>query len=170
MNAWGVKMRISLEHFLQSEKATELGIDNTPTEEARKNIEQIMIPLTQEIIDLGCSLWFKPFPADPINSGYRCDKLNNAIRGSATSAHRAGLAVDIATANGVTVVELFNAVVKSPKIMKRIDQLILERGCLHVGCRIGEPRHELRGEAFVTDAITGKVTRTYPLIRIWSES
>lgn len=155
------------EDYLQSETATRLGIDNAPGPEQERNIRERLMPLVDEIVDLACGLWPNPFPADLINSGFRGEKLNAAIPGaSRTSAHCHGLAVDIAVDKSITLMDLGDAIEKAPAIMKKIDQLIYERGCLHVGLRDGEPRHEIHGERYIKDA-NGKTIRTYPLLHTW---
>ena len=58
-----------------------------------------------------------------INSGFRCVKLNNALKGSLTSQHLYAEAIDIKV-NGKTANELFQIIAASDL---KYDQLILEK-------------------------------------------
>ena len=78
----------TLKELLQSETATEKGIDNTPTFEIVDHLKE----LTEKILDPLRDAWGAPLV---INSGYRCDALNKAVGGSKTSAHLTGYAADI---------------------------------------------------------------------------
>lgn len=84
------------EDFLRSERATKLGIPNTPTPEHEENLRalawHVLHPLRQA---LGGPI--------RITSGYRSPKLNAATPGSSTtSQHSLGQAVDIVPAAGAT--------------------------------------------------------------------
>lgn len=83
----------TIEELCQSETAEKLKIDNTPTEEIKKNLEILvdclLDPLRKE--------WGSPII---INSGYRCPILNKAVGGSKTSSHMSGWAVDLHPKNG----------------------------------------------------------------------
>ena len=108
----------SLTEFVQSSTAARLGIDNTPNENELKNIKKTAEYLQVIRDELGVGIY--------ITSGFRCEKLNKAVKGSATSAHRYGSAVDI-HAVGLTSTQLAEkiiAIIKAGKIP--FDQLILE--------------------------------------------
>ena len=78
----------TLAELTRSQTASRRGIDNTPNEEHIENLktlaENILQPLRTQIK--------KPIM---VNSGFRCKKLNKAIRGSRTSQHMKGEAADI---------------------------------------------------------------------------
>jgi len=102
-----------------------------------------------------------------INSGLRGKIRNSQIPGaSLTSAHLWGLAGDLLPPAGMTLQEMFNRVVQHPTCMLSIDQLIIERGCLHYGLVVPAqrliPRRDLRTEKDIAGI------RTYPLLRIWT--
>lgn len=80
----------SLAELAYSERAQELGIDNTPTPEARANL----IALIDAVLDPAREALGLPIT---VNSGYRCEQLNNdkKVRGSKTSQHLTGQAADI---------------------------------------------------------------------------
>ena len=87
----------------RSATADKLGIDNTPTDETiRNNIIELMDFLdgVREAWTVKCEKECWGNPAIVVNSGYRCDALNNAIGGSKTSAHSIGAAADIEPKNG----------------------------------------------------------------------
>lgn len=84
-----ISKNFSLNEFEYSIKASELGIDNTITDQKvidniENLVEFILQPLRNEID--------KPII---ISSGYRCDALNEAVGGTKSSQHRLGLACDI---------------------------------------------------------------------------
>ena len=101
-----------------------------------------------------------------ISYGYRCPALNAALPGSTTSAHMLGLAADMIP-EGLELRAAWDALVADPTYMADVDQLIIERGCVHVGLAVplhyNVPRHELR----LDEDING--VRTYPLYGHWTE-
>lgn len=88
--------------FTKSATADKLGIDNTPTDEVIVgNINELMEFLddVREAWKIKCEEEGWGTAAILVNSGYRCDALNDAVRGSKTSAHRIGSAADIEPKN-----------------------------------------------------------------------
>lgn len=88
--------------LIKSSTADKLGIDNTPTDETVQNniIELIeVLDGVREAWTVKCEKECWGNPAIVVNSGYRCDALNNAIGGSKTSAHSIGAAADIEPEN-----------------------------------------------------------------------
>lgn len=87
----------------RSDTANRLKIDNEPKEEATKdNIIELMHFLdgvregwTEECKNKGYG-----DPAIVVNSGYRSEALNKAVKGSKTSEHMLGTAADIEPKNG----------------------------------------------------------------------
>jgi len=101
-----------------------------------------------------------------VTYGYRCQAENEACGGSATSAHLEALALDCVPDPALyTLRQGWDVLRLHPTFMAQIDQLIIERGCIHFGLPVarlkGIPRHELR-----LDQQVG-VQRTYPLWGIW---
>ena len=76
----------TLEELLHSDKAEELGIANEPTPMILYNMKHLAIGLESVRTLLGTPMH--------INSGFRCEELNLAVRGSRTSAHVLGFAAD----------------------------------------------------------------------------
>ena len=86
-----------MEHFTinelsKSDIAKKNGIDNTPDEASKKNLEL----LVDNILDPLRRKWGKPIV---VNCGFRCEELNKLVKGSKTSQHRYGLAADIEDAS-----------------------------------------------------------------------
>ena len=79
---------LTLAQMTKSHKATELGIINLPTKLNIKNMSILATNLWQPL--------FNKFGADLfISSGFRNLKLNRALKGSKTSQHMKGQAMDI---------------------------------------------------------------------------
>ena len=113
--------------MVRSDTANKLGIDNTPNEEIKKNLN--------ELIDFLNPLREKWGSAIRINSGYRCTALNTAVGGSKTSMHQKGYAADLWPLNGNF--EAFKAFVLEYLKDKQFDQCILEKSggsqWVHIG-------------------------------------
>lgn len=117
----------------RSAKADQLGIKNEPNEVELKRLKELCTKLLQPIRDeIGVPI--------RINSGLRGEKLNKAVGGVSTSAHRLGYAADIIAPayKGGDVKALCNfiaALFESKKI--KYDQIILEKVGGAVWCHIG---------------------------------
>lgn len=78
----------TIKELSRSTKAKKLGLDNTPTTQAVKNmtrlINVVLDPLREAYGD-----------AITVNSGYRCPELNEAVGGAQNSQHKTGEAADI---------------------------------------------------------------------------
>lgn len=80
----------TINELTKSSTAQRLHIDNTPTQIVKDNLNKLI----DNILDPLREHYGQPII---INSGYRCDKLNKAIGGAATSQHKLGQAADIRT-------------------------------------------------------------------------
>lgn len=93
----------TIAEFTNSATARKEGIDNTPTAEHVRNIEtftdNILDPL-REAWAVRCAEERWGTPALRISSGYRGFRLNEQVKGAATSAHCLGFAADIVPVNG----------------------------------------------------------------------
>lgn len=107
---------ISLEELTTSQTATRLKINNTPTPEIIENLKVVAAQVQKVRDHFG-----KPLI---ISSGYRSEKLNNAIGGARNSQHTKGEAIDIQSTNGYTNADIFNYI----KNNLDFDQLIWEYG------------------------------------------
>ena len=148
------------EHFTLQE-LTKVGphkeISNDPPMEVAGSLLKVAEKLEQARAIWACSVI--------VSYGYRCKALNDAVGSHDTSAHLLGLAAD-AVPLELTLREAFDALVADPAFCADVDQLIIERGCVHIGLAIpahgNVARHELRLDAGPADA------RTYPLLGHWT--
>lgn len=113
-------MRLSphftLEEMEASDTARRLGICNKAPSGVVKNLGYLSNNLLEPLRTLlGKAIY--------ISSGYRCERLNKAVGGSATSQHRYGQAVDIQVF-GLSPKSLYT-IIKNSKL--QYDQLILEK-------------------------------------------
>lgn len=86
-----------------SETGARLHIDNTPSAEVVKNLTR----LTECVLDPLREAWGKPIH---VNSGYRCEALNKAVKGSASSWHLKGCAADITAGSPHDNEKLYNLI------------------------------------------------------------
>lgn len=107
----------SLKELITSTEAYKRKIDNTPGEEEKAHLEELM-----EFMDSIRSAWGS---AIIVTSGYRCPELNEAIGGAKKSAHQTGYAVDCVPANNRKK-EFFEFCKKYLKD-RDFDELIFER-------------------------------------------
>ena len=89
-----------------SEVAKERGIDNTPTPEALAALDALM----WNVLDPIRRMWGHPIS---VISGYRCPKLNAAVKGSATSQHMNGEAADITAGDPIKNKKLLDMIAQS---------------------------------------------------------
>lgn len=124
----------TIKEMTKSSTAKANGIDNTPSDEEitklQKLIEAVLDPLRE--------WWGKPIR---VNSGYRCEALNEAVGGSNTSQHRLGEAADITVGTKKDNEKLFNYI----KDNLPFDQLINESNFswVHVSYREGRLRKQV---------------------------
>ena len=109
----------SLKELCASDVATKKRIDNFPS----FTIVEHLTELTKTILEPLRIAWGSSIK---VTSGYRCDALNKAIGGVATSAHRLGYAVDLQPGNGK--IEEFGKFVRGWLVKNRIkfDQVLFE--------------------------------------------
>lgn len=111
-----------LAEFVNSETATRLGIDNTPSVDI---IKALTYTATQ-LEDVRQLLNNKPIK---INSGYRCPALNEAVGGAKNSAHMYGWAVDfVCPGHGIP----FKIIQTLLKAKLPFDKCINERTWVHL--------------------------------------
>lgn len=111
---------LDLSEIIRSESAKRNGISNMPIEAHIANLKLLAENIFQPIRNnFRCPIH--------ISSGYRSIELNRAVKGSATSQHCTGEAIDIdmdGSPNGVTNKMVFNYI----KDNLEFDQLIWEFG------------------------------------------
>lgn len=109
---------LSLAEVIRSETAKRKGISNMPTEAHIENFKKLAEKVFQPIRDhFGVPIH--------ISSGYRSEALNKAIKGSSSSQHCSGEAIDIdMDGTAIKNAEIFNFI----KDNLEFDQLIWEFG------------------------------------------
>jgi len=109
---------LSLAEVIRSESAKRKGINNMPTLEHIENLKKLATNIFQPIRDH----FGRPIL---ISSGYRSIKLNEAIKGSLSSQHCSGEAIDIdMDGTDITNAQIFHFI----KDTLNFDQLIWEFG------------------------------------------
>lgn len=84
----------TINELTYSDTAIELGIENKPNQEIKEHLVQLI----EELLDPLRNAWGSPIK---VNSGFRCSRLNRALKGSSpTSAHLVGFAADLVPING----------------------------------------------------------------------
>lgn len=126
----------TLGELCKSDKALELRITNTPTDNA--TIERMQV-LMSECLDKVREMWGKPLG---VNSGYRSPELNRAVGGKPNSQHLKGEASDITAGTKENNRKLFDLIVASDI---DFDQLI-DESCykwLHISYCKGNNRRQI---------------------------
>ena len=93
----------TIKEFIDSDKAKELNIDNTPDQWQVDNATEFINNLLDYLReDWGkyCEMFNLGNPALRVTSGIRCKELNEAVGGSPSSAHYRGYAADLVPYNG----------------------------------------------------------------------
>lgn len=144
-----------MEHFTISELsksdiAKKNGIDNTPDEASKKNLEL----LVDNILDPLRRKWGKPIV---VNCGFRCEELNKLVKGSKTSQHRFGQAADIedASRDEAENKRLFDLI---REMRLPFDQLINEFGYSWI--HISYSSTLRRGQVLEAKTVGGKIQYT----------
>lgn len=130
MDAIALSQHFTLLELCRSSTASEKGIENTP---ALEDVDRLR-SLCRLLLEPARSLLGVPLD---ISSGFRCPELNRAVGGSPSSVHPLGLAADFRP-RGLDLADAFRRLAGSDL---PFDQLLYERGCIHVGLpRSGAPR------------------------------
>lgn len=137
----------TISELCASDTARVKKINNTPTEE----IKQHLIQLVDNLLDPLREGWAKYCAekklgsgALKVTSGYRCPALNKAVNGSSTSAHLAGYAADIKPLNcQQNAFEKYVSTVFAKTVGLKFDQIIIETNnkggrWIHFGYKSGQ--------------------------------
>lgn len=139
-------------------------IDNTPPQDLAANILRTAEKVEEAFTILSASVGRVVLPR--ISYGYRCPALNKAVGSvSTTSAHLEGSAADMLVPDDIGPRRFWDLLRQHLTFMTDVDQLIIERGCVHLGLPVAAhayvARHELRTEGRGSDGLH------YPLFAIW---
>lgn len=117
----------NLEEFLVSSTARQKSIENTPSWEIVEHLNELAIFLDDLRQSWGSGI--------NVTSGFRINKLNNAVGGVSNSVHQIGYAADVVPANGKF--NEFISFIKKWAINKNFDQIIIEKNrnsqWIHIG-------------------------------------
>lgn len=153
---------ITVEQMTTSGKHPE--IDNTPPDTLAGNILRTAEKVEEAFAILSAAVGREILPA--ISYAYRCPALNVAVGSvSKTSAHLEGSAADMLVPDDIGPRQFWDILRRHATFMQDVDQLIIERGCVHLGLPVAAhdrvARHELRTETRGLDGIH------YPLFATW---
>ena len=135
----------TLAELTASNKAKQLGIDNTPAPELVPRLVMVAEMLERIRATLNCPV--------VVTSGYRCERLNLAVGGATTSDHPQGHAADIVSPRYGTATEVARALAPLVSVLG-IGQLILEgvRGKQWVHVSTHVPERAVNRVITITDA------------------
>jgi hypothetical protein len=119
-----VTQHFRLSEFLDSETATRLDLDNTPTPDVLATLRNVLVPGMQQVRNILGKPVF-------VTSGYRSPSVNAAVRGSPSSQHVTGHACDFKCPAFGSPVEVAAELVRHMAALK-FDQLIAEGRWVHV--------------------------------------
>lgn len=129
----------TLEELTKSTTADRLKIENTPNEKELNNLKELCENVLQPIRDR----FNRPIY---VNSGFRCDKLNKAVKGVPNSQHKLGEAADIDTntyQGNKSLFILIEDMINNKEI--EVDQLIDEKdySWIHISFRKDRNRNQI---------------------------
>lgn len=128
----------TIQELTKSATAQRKGIDNTPSTEVKRSLTALI----EKVLDPLREAYGKPIV---VTSGYRCEKLNKAVGGAASSQHVKGEAADIRSVQDTPEEnkKLFDLIVK---LKLPFDQLINEYGYdwVHVSFGARHRRQKLK--------------------------
>lgn len=153
---------ISLEAMTTSGRHPE--IDNTPPQDLAANILRTAEKVEQAYTILSAAVGWEILPH--LSYGYRCPALNKACGSvSKTSAHLEGSAGDMLVPAGIGPRRFWDILRKHATFMEDVDQLIIERGCVHLGLPVAAHDHVARRELRTEERGPGGLR--YPLFATW---
>ncbi len=112
-----ISEHVSLSDACASQTATRKGIPNVPSEEAIECMKLVALECYEP-------LWATSGGNIRISSFFRGPELNKAVRGSRTSQHMLGMAIDIIATGRYTNAQLL----KDARALQSYDQVISEYG------------------------------------------
>lgn len=125
-----ISKNFSYSEFERSDTAERKGIVNViATARVRDSIQALVVNVLQPLrTALGVPM--------PVNSGYRCPKLNEAVGGVPTSQHLKGEAADIATAMPLRMAR------KAVEMGLPFDQMGIYPTFVHFSHKLGGPQRQ----------------------------
>lgn len=127
-----------LSEFTHSDTALLNGYDNSPNAEELLNLQRVALVMEKVRAILGKPIF--------ITSGFRSERVNQAVGGVWNSAHRLGLACDFVCGDYGTPKQIAKVVAEHVKELD-IDQLIYENvggsRWVHLGLSASTPRNQV---------------------------
>lgn len=114
----------NIKEMTSSQTAELYHIDNTPSKEVVENLKKVMYILDMVRVYIGKPIF--------VNSGYRCKRLNEIVKGVQNSMHTKGLAADFRTKEKEDINIMFEFLRKNQKELKIIE-LINYKTFIHMG-------------------------------------
>lgn len=108
----------TLAELLRSDTAKKKNIDNTPSWDVVEHLGE----LVEQFLDPLRAAYGMPIR---VSSGYRCEKLNKAVGGAATSVHMLGYAADLQVSGSFNKFRDF-VVEWAKKTGAKFDQILVE--------------------------------------------
>lgn len=130
-----ISEHITYEEATISPTALRMGIVNEPNEEQIKCMQLVAEKCFEPI-----RKWYgKPLK---VNSFFRCDELNKAVKGSPTSQHVKGMAIDFSAGSKAENKKLYDWAVRN---LTAWDQIIWEFGgvWIHISYNEGKNRKQV---------------------------
>jgi len=113
-----ISAHITSDEATISPTALRMGIDNKPNEEQLANMKLVAEKCFEPI-----RAWYgKPLK---VNSFFRCDELNKAVKGAPTSQHTKGMAIDFSAGTKAENKKIYDWAVRN---LTAWDQIIWEFG------------------------------------------
>lgn len=138
-----MKQYFTIDELCASSKAKTFKIDNTPTNEIKSRLNELI-----DFLNPIREAWGS---AIKVTSGYRNAKVNKLVNGSKTSAHMLGYAADLYPDNGKF--DEFKVFIKNYLNDKLFDQCIIEKSgysrWIHIG--LYNNKHQQRKMIFNID-------------------
>ena len=135
-----MKSYFTIEELCKSDTAKVFKIDNTPTDQIKKNLSKLI-----EFLNPLREAWGSPIK---VTSGYRCPLLNQKVGGSKTSVHMKGYAADLQPSNGK--IKEFKKFITDYLKDKGFDQCLKESSAftewVHIGLynNTGQQRKQIK--------------------------
>lgn len=131
-------MNFTVNELCKSATALRKRIDNTPSKSVEANLNKLINNVLQPIRDA----YGKPIIVD---SGYRCPRLNDLVKGSKTSQHLTGEAADIRSISdsikdNKELFDVIKTLIKEKKI--EVGQLINEYNYNWVHVSLPNKKHK----------------------------
>lgn len=134
------RKEVTWKEMCKSETAKRYKIENIPDGNSIVNLEALIEYIVKPIYD--------KFPTAEVNSGYRCEKLNDKVGGAKGSQHTKGQAVDLVIIiPGKNLEDSLKELYNFIACTLPFDQMIIHHTYIHVSYRAINRRLEIINKA-----------------------